>query len=97
MEKIGLLEGFIAAAACAWVCWISITTVILLVKNASTKKDFEALLGRLESISVELRADFSKMDGSVEEHINRVNNRFDLFLKSEIDLLKDVVKEKHSR
>ncbi len=94
MDKLSLVEGFLIALGCGWVSWSSITTIVLLIKDASTKKDMKSLLGRLETVSTELKADFSKMEGNVEEHINRINSRFDLFLKSEIDLLKDIAKRK---
>jgi hypothetical protein len=93
LETLTLLEGILITVTCGWVGWISITMIVVLIKNASAKKDMQALLDRFESVSLELKKDFSKMDSSVETHINRINMRFDVFLKSEIDLLKDMVKK----
>jgi len=97
MDKLSLVEGFLIALGCSWVGWSSITTIVLLIKDASTKKDMKSLLTRLESVYTELKNDFSKMEGSVEEHINRINQRFDMFLKTEIDLLKDIASKKSGR
>jgi len=74
-----LIYGFLGIVLAGWMGWISITVIHI---SHDTKK------------SSELKGSFEKMEKDVEGSIQRMDDRLDLFLKTEIQELKSVLKNK---
>lgn len=90
----GFMEALLIAIAIAWAGWVSVTLILMLVKNSNSQRDVKALFHRFDAFCDDLKKDFSNMKSEVTTDIDAINGRFDLFLKSEIDTLKDIAKQK---
>ncbi len=91
---VSFMEALLIAVGLGWVSWVSITLILMLVKNSNSQRDVKALFTRFDGFCADLKNDFSEMKTEVTKDIDAINGRFDLFLKSEIDTLKDIAKQK---
>lgn len=91
---LGFMEALLIAIGIAWAGWVSVTLILMLVKNSNSQRDVKALFSRFDEFCLDLKNDFSVMKSEVTADIDEVNKRFDQFLKSEIDTLKEIAKQK---
>lgn len=63
-------------------------------KSLSNLQNANAMLHKdMEGISNELKDSFAEMKEDVKDRMDKMNQRFDLFLKDEISVLKEIAKK----
>jgi len=82
METTQIWTGIGIALAIGWVGWVSIT----LIQNSNKLSAFVSSHDQLHNDNSELKTMLTSMD-------KRFNQRFDTFLKTEIDELKKISKK----
>lgn len=92
--EITFLQALLIAAGLGWASWVSVTLILMLVKNSNSQRDVKALFTRFDAFCLDLKSDFAEMKKEVTDDIDEVNKRFDAFMKSEIDTLKEISKQK---
>ncbi len=86
MEQI--LIGVIVAFLLGWVSWVSITVVKL--SNSSSAQDAVKLTNS-QSVD-DLKKSFIEMETRVTESLDKMNTRQDIFMKAEVQELKNVLR-----
>lgn len=94
MENLSFVETILIGMGLGWVGWVSIMVIKLTVKDSSRAQEMTALFDRLDAFQGDLKSDFADMKKDVTNDIDKVNTRFDMFLKSEIDIIKDALRDK---
>lgn len=74
----------------SWIIWVSSNTV----EFAKQKKDVDKTARSVELMISEFKASFAEMREEYKAENDKTNKRFDLFMKTELDELKSIIRER---
>lgn len=86
---LNVLFVIVGGLAISWISWVSYNTV----QFTNQKKEMDKTAQSIAVMITDLKASFADMREENKNENEKTNKRLDLFLKTELDELKSIIRE----